>query len=682
MVIGFLYLIFVPGIVILRLVSVETLDISEKVLFSVGLSIAFLMFTGLAINELGKLAFGNPLSLDLLFFCINIALLLFTFGGNTSRNLKFAHLEKSKISKYLLSVLLSICLLLLGSYGIFLVNYSGNTLFILILILAISIIISLVFLKDKIIPSRYYPFLLLIIFICLLLFVSSAGYALVTPYITWLGDQWNEFYTFRLTGHFWDHMFYVPTVTTVSTYSMLSVTVLPVIFSTITGMDDSLLFKLLFPVVASFTAIGAYKLYQTQTDNKTAFLATFFLITIAASKGMGSSKQQIAELFYVLLFLLLLKKDFPPLKRNILLIIFGAALAISHYSLSYIFLFTTVALILILVLSKYKEGGKLQTFEIKSFFSFSLFFSTVAFSWYIFLNKSVIFNNLCEAIRTVIDDLDQFFNPMSRGTALQGLGFVETPTIFHKISSALFILTEIMLFFGFIQLLRSKKNSNFSVNYKIFATLNMGIIAINILLPRIADTFLMERFYQTSLIILAPLAVMGGKAVSEFVFRHRFQRLYVIFLVFSIFIPLFLFQTGFVYELTNSPSWSVSLCKHSTSQVELYRKFGCIDIYYVSGTEWLSNSISSEYALVYADKQAIGCELMAYTMIYTEGYAKPLSNVTQLKHGDFVYLNPSNTIGGTVFGEKYAWNISDIHFLHHLNKIYSNGGTEIYNNYY
>jgi uncharacterized membrane protein len=677
MVICFAYLLFVPGIVILKLLKLNTFDISDKILFSVGLSIAFLMFVGLAVNELGKLVTASPLSLDLLIFSINATLLLLALIGNVRNGSSLLHTGKTKISGCLFCILLSICLLILGSYGVFLVNYSGNNLFIFILVLAISIVVSLVFLKEKFIPSQYHPFLLLILFTCTLLFLSTAGYVLVTRYITGLGDQWNEYYTFRLTGQSWDSMFYVPSLATTSTYSMISVTILPVLFSNITGMDGSLLFKLLFPIATSFTAMGAYKLYRTQTDDKTAFLAAFFLITIAAFKGMGPSKQEIAQLFYVLLFLLLLRKDIPRFKRNVLLIIFGSALVISHYSLSYIFLFTMVVFVLILALLEYQRGGRIQT--IRLFLFFVLLFSTIMFSWYIFLNGSAIFNNLCETFRTVINDLNQFFNPASRGTALQGLGFVETPTIFHRISSALFILTEIFLVFGFIKLLRSKRDSGFSVEYKFFAAFNMGIIAVNILLPRIADTFLMERFYETTLIVLAPLAVIGGKALLEFVLKRRFQKFYTSVLVFSIFVPLFIFQTGFVYELTGVPNWSVSLSKHRTSQVELYRKFGCIDTYYASGAEWLSNSIPSAYTSVYADDLARRCELRAYAMIYT-GYVKSLSNVTQLKPGDFVYLNPSNTIGGTVIGEKYAWNVSTLQYLHKINLIYSNGGSEVYKN--
>lgn len=670
-VVCFLYLLFVPGIVILKLLALKTLDTSEKTLFSVGLSIAFLMFIGVAINELGKLAFLNPLSLNSLILSINTILLLIAFIGNRRTDSGSAHTPQLKLSRYLFPILLSISLLLLGSYGIFIVNYSGNNLFILLLILTISIIVPLVFLKEKVIPSNLYPFLLLTIFICTLFFVSS-GYSLITKYVTGNGDQWHEYYSFEITGHFWNSAFHVPDLAATSTYSMISVTILPVIFSTITEMDSSLLFKFLYPLIASFIAIGTYKLYKTQADNKTAFLATFFLITISVGKGMGPSKQEIAQLFYVLLFLLLLKKDISTSKRSILLIIFGAALVISHYSLSYIFLFTMVASVLIFVVLDYRKTGQIRTSQAKMPLTILLILLVMAFSWYIFLNGSAIFNNLIETKNTVSNNLNQFFNIESRGTALQGLGLVQTPTIYSRISSALFILTEFFVLIGFVKLLtHGNQTSKFSTEYTIFAALNMAIIAVSILLPRIADTFLMERFYQTTLILLAPLAVIGGRALLEFVLKHRFQKFYTIALVFAVFIPLFLFQTGFVYEVTRDESYSLPLGIYRWDAGRLYEYI--VTTQEVVGAQWIPQHANLSNISVYSDRAAISQVLRAYGLISSiQGYV--LSNTTEPASNALTYLADI-----TLISKGYVFDASVISpVFEKQDKIYSNGNCEIY----
>jgi uncharacterized membrane protein len=51
-VIGFIYLSFIPGLIIVKLLKLDELERLEIVLFSIGISVAFLMFAGLLINTL------------------------------------------------------------------------------------------------------------------------------------------------------------------------------------------------------------------------------------------------------------------------------------------------------------------------------------------------------------------------------------------------------------------------------------------------------------------------------------------------------------------------------------------------------------------------------------------------------------------------------------------------------
>jgi len=673
MVVCFLYLMFVPGIVILKLLALKNLDITEKILFSAGLSIAFLMFIGVVINEIAKLAFTSPLSLNFLIVSINTTMLLMSFIGARRGDSRLALPPQLKHSKLLFLILLSISLLLWGSYGIVVVNSSRNSFFILLLILAISIVISLVFLSERIIPSNFYPLILFIICICALFFVSS-NTALITRYVTGRGDQWIEYYAFKLTETkgFWDSAAVSSPYTPIlfPTYSMISVTILPTIFSTITGLDGSSILKLLYPLVVSFIALGTYKLYQTQTESKAAFLATFFLITTSVGKGWGSSKQEIAQLFYVSLFLLLFKKDISAAKRNVLFIIFSAGLVISHYALTYIFLLTILFAFLILALMNYRRTDRFSTSKIP--LTLVLIFLAITFSWYIFVNSSETFNLLNEEVNTVTSNLSEFFNPESRGTALQGLGFAETPTIFHRISSALFIFTEFLLVVGFIKLITSKnKTSKFSIEYKAIATLNIAIIATNILLPKIADTLLMSRFYQTTLIILAPLAVLGGKTIIELIPKPDFRKLYVPILVFMVFIPLFLFQTGFVYEVTKVRSWSLPLSMYRWDNLELYGYI--VNAQEVVGAQWLPKYANITNIFIYSDRVSQLNVLTGYGMI-ERGRIYYLSNTTRLTSNELIYLANVNLIN-----EGYIFNVSEISpILENQNKIYSNGECEIY----
>jgi len=663
---------FVPGISIIKLLQLNKLNTAERVLLSLGLSIAFLMLIGLFINEIGKLAFTNPLSLNILLLSINTAVLLISLMVIKHDDSSLLHFLQFKISEKVFSALLIISLSLLGFYGTLMVIVSGNSFPLLILIIASSISVSSVFISEKISP-KLYPWILLVVSFCMIFFASGT---LISKFIGGIGDGPIEFYAFRLTETrgFWDSaVTYSPYAWNLfPTYSMLSVTILPMFFSVITGADSSLIFNLIYPFITAFLALGAYKLYQTQTEDKVAFLAAFFFFTISFGKGFGSYKQQIAQLFYILLFLLLFKKDIPSSKKKILFIIFSAGLVISHYALTYIFLFIILLAFLILVFLERMKTGYFSIHQTKISLTLVLIFLTINLSWYIFVNSAATFNLLNEEVNTVISNLGQFFNLESRGTALQGLGFVETPTIFHNISRTFFITTEFLLIIGFFKLLTSKnKISKYSLEYKVIATINMTIIAINILLPRLADTLLMSRFYQTTLIILAPLAVLGGETIIKFIPRLNIRKFSVPILAFIVFIPLFLFQTGFIYEIAKVPNFSLALSMYRWNDLELYKHI--INTQEASGAMWLSRHVNTTNISVYSDAVSQFNVLTSYGMI-ERGRVHYLSNMTRPTSKEFIYIASLNLIS-----KGYIFNASEISpVVEFSDKIYSNGECEIY----
>jgi len=675
--VGFFYLMFIPGMAILKLLELRNLDSVEKALIAIGLSISFLMLISVMINEIGRLTLSNPLSLNLLLFCINSVVLLISIIATRRDRTILRLLPELKRTEWLLLILLIISFFALGSYGTFMVIDSGNSLLLLLLIVASSIAVSLALLFEKITSKPCTLMLILLVLsVCVVLFVTGT---LITKYVGGKGDEAIEFYAFRLTETkgFWDSTAvsspYVPNL--FPTYSMLSVTVLPMAFSVITGLDDSLIFKLIYPLVISFLALGTYKLYQTQTENKVAFLAAFFFFTISFGKGWGSYKQQIAQLFYILLFLLLFKKDFPSSKRNILFILLSIGLIISHYALTYIFLFIILLAFLILTLIKSSKTGYLSTIQTRIPLTLVLTFLTITFSWYVFVNASATFNLLNEEINTITSNLDQFFNLESRGTAIQGLGLIETPTIYHQISTALFIATEFLLVVGFLRLITSKnRDSKYSIEYKVIATINMAIIVMNILLPRLADTFLMSRFYQTTLIILAPMAILGGETIIRFLPMFNSRRLRVSILAIIIFVPLFLFQTGFVYEIAKVQNYSLALSMYRWDNITLYSYI--VDNQEVASAQWLAKNSNTASISIYSDDVSKFSVLTSYGMM-ERGRVHFLSNSTILASDEFIYLASVNLIS-----EGYIFNATEIGpIIEGQNKIYSNGESEICKGY-
>ena len=169
-VIGFCYLIFVPGAVILRLVKMREQSAVEALLFIVGLSLAFLMLLGLLLNTVSLLL---PVSLiSTLPFTIAISVLTLTLSWVIYARQKgqpSPPVVESVNSFPLRSF--AVCLLpLLSVVGAYLMNsYSQNIVLLLMLLILSTLPIVLVFNK---IPAKLYPLLIFSISLSLMYFSS------------------------------------------------------------------------------------------------------------------------------------------------------------------------------------------------------------------------------------------------------------------------------------------------------------------------------------------------------------------------------------------------------------------------------------------------------------------------------------------------------------------------------
>ena len=75
--VGFIYLAFVPGILLLRVFRIHNLSVIETVMYSSGLSITFVMLIGLLMNTFYPLVgIAEPLSTLPLLVTISVAVLI------------------------------------------------------------------------------------------------------------------------------------------------------------------------------------------------------------------------------------------------------------------------------------------------------------------------------------------------------------------------------------------------------------------------------------------------------------------------------------------------------------------------------------------------------------------------------------------------------------------------------
>lgn len=678
----FACLIFIPGTIILKALRLDELHLVEKVVFSVGFSIVFLMIVGLVINEIGG-SRARPLSELPLMLVLDGALIsMFVLGYLTNKEYKFPWITDLKLSPSITSAIPFALLPILSIVGAIWVNAYGDNRVLLFLIATIAVLFAFCALSEKVLPVKLYPFALFSIAIALLF-----HYSLISSYV--IGpDIQLEYYSFRVTQdaahwssvirNIWDY-----------TYgrfnSMISITILPTILSNLLNLNATWTLKIVYPIIFSFVPLSLYQLWQTFMGKKAAFVTTFFFMAQLTfyTDMLALAREMVAELFFVLLLFVLLNNKMKLVSRKLCFIIFSTGLVLSHYSMSYIFLFYILLVLILLFLVKRPS----TTITL----SMVAFFFGIMFSWYIFTSSSGAFTSLVTFGDNVYNDLGGFLSIESRGSGvMRGLGLESSPTPLNTASRIFAYATQFLILVGFIVEItgRTKKRARTpattSPEYMAFSTMNIALLALLILVPGLALTMRIERFYHILLFVLAPFCVLGAQKLVSFVSTSKTESKTIVLLL-VILIPYFLFQTSFIYEVTGSRSQSIPLSRNHMDRFLLFNNYGYIDEQSVSGVEWMSDHLNlSDTSITGAPLSA---DLISTTYVLTSygmyrGELDILSRNTVIRSGEAVYLSSYNVIDGKFRDSSGTLkNITDISsLLDKLNKLYSNGASEIYQN--
>jgi uncharacterized membrane protein len=556
--------------------------------------------------------------------------------------------------------------------GVFWVNVEGNNVLLLFMILAIALLFVISIFSKSMITSELYPFAILMMAIALL-FHSS----LISDYIASFGsDVPVEYFVFKATKNnaYWNSapaQYWGLEFGRIN--AMLSVTVLPTIYSIFLNMDPVWVFKVIFSLLFCFVPLGLYQMWQKYIDKKYAFISAFLFVAQETfyTEMLGLNRQIIAELFFVLLLFVILDKRMKQFSKIICFLIFSFGLVTSHYGISVIFLLI-LSFTLICLLTTKKHSKNITISMV-----FILF--VIMFSWYIFTSKSTIFDSIMEFGDHVYRQLGDFFNPTTRGPqVLRGLGIETPPTIWNAISRWFAYATEFLIVIGFVGLLTKHVKTRFETEIFIFTLFAMVFLFALILVPGLAQTMRMTRFYHVLLFFLAPLCVLGAEALINLMFKHE-KKLLIFVLLVIVLVPYFLFQSGFVFEVTKSDSWSIPLSGYRMNAVRLYGQLGYVDAFIVYGAQWLLENVDVENSVFYSDVVSQYWLLTMYSMIIKNKY--PLSNVTIIADGGVVYLNTLNVVKGVIPSERFSWYSSELTYIFDdLCIIYANGGSNVYLN--
>jgi len=697
--IGFIYLSFVPGILILKILKLHKLGTIETLLYTVGLSIATLMFVGLFMNTIYPL-FGvsGPISLVPLIITISAVVLVLCILSYL-RDKDFSNPNFIDVNDILSTPALFLCLIpFLSIFGAYLVNFHQNNIVLMFLIVIIALIALLIGF-DKFIPKNLYPLTVFIIAISL-----AYHRSLITMYV-WGWDIHYELYLCNLVemNSIWD-----PTMFG-NCNAMLSLVMLAPIYSIISNMDIIWVFKIIYPLLFSLVPLGLYRVFQKQTDNKSAFLSCFFFVSLFSFYGeiLGLARQEIAELFLVLLILLMINKDMAKIKSSFLFIVFGISLVVSHYGLSYIYMFCLISAWLILVFmdisvilsdnfhskfSRYKNEEfpcnplVLNTKDRTISSTFVLLFIVFALTWYMYVTSSSTFNSIIYIGDHVASSIStDFLNPK----AAEGLGIIlrETVSPLHSIGTKyIHLITQFFILVGVISLLLKRKETKFEGEYASFSIVNIVICFAAIAVPYFASSLNTTRLFHITLVILAPFCIIGEITIFKVlnrVFKTSWTDQSAIKIL-SVFLVIFLlFNTGFVFEVAKDHPRAVTLSQnwikeHGDKKAIAGSHASYVPEQNVVSLRWLSETINKEdikiYAGYYHHAQIVGYGMIPFGCIYG------LSNMSKIRRGMYVYLGYLNVVEGIVVStEGSYYNTTEIYpLLNTTNEIYTNGGSEIY----
>jgi uncharacterized membrane protein len=719
---SFTLLMIIPGLLTMLMLKIRLTNFWEYMVHTVCLSLAFMIFGGLFLNGiLPIIGIKQPLSFFPLLVGFDLIWLLFWFIAyirNKDIRLYTQTPRLNQTSKIML--LLAIIFPIPSIIGATILNNNGSNFLTLIMLCSIAVYVFLIIKLQKKYNKQLYPWIIYLLGLSLLLMYSWRSWHI----LGW--DINREYLVFQLTNlsKYWDLQ------ALNNAYNLcLSITILPTIFSTFLNINTEYIYKLIFPIIFSIVPVINYLLARKILDNSYAFLSSLFFISQIwfFEQIPALARQEISLIFFAEVLLLAFDQKLNQRTRKILLVIMGSLIILSHYSTAYIWMAIMIIYLLVAYLAKFFIAKSLRPYFSLKYIVFMIF---IAFFWESqlavvsesftslisntvknitqefsadMINKGIdrlTFKNL--AINT---DQNVYQNFIAMTIDYQDRGFLLYPeetyadyspkaifsdTIqpltssklnivvgyFFKISKI--ILVNLIPFIGIYFLLKkylrldiNKKlfNSfiNRNIHYLLLSVCTLPLISLIIFIPLLKIEYDITRLYIQSLIILAPLTILGGRTlISKFCSNTLSYS--VLGIVLGCF---FLYSTGIVNQIIGGSSFL-----HLNNFGEQFDKY-YITQKDIQSAQWLSSKRTISYP-VYADEVA-GLRLASFgSMIDFKFDILP----STIEVPSYVYLSQTNVQKNKVYKRfeiDFLAYTTPLDFLDsNKSLIYNNGGSRIY----
>lgn len=684
--VGFIYLTFLPGFAILRILKFNMSKLIDVFLYSIGLSLFFLMLIGVIINFLYRFI-GIEKPFTEIFLILNISaavssLFILNYIQNSKGIFYISYDPKFLFSP---STLILLLLPILAVIGTFLVNSNKNNFLLLALIFILACLILLIAFSNFI-PTNVFPLAIFVVSISLLF-----HYSLISRYLCgW--DVFTEYYYSKLviTNSYWDYT--IPH----NVNAMLSTNILLPIYSILLNIDLILVIKVICPLIFALVPVVLYRIFQSQFNHIIAYLSSYFFVSLFVffTEMLALVRQQFAEFFLVLLVLLMVDDKIDKVNRTILAILFSFSLIVSHYGLSYIYLSFFIFLLIIYLFSKIPTSMISKNMYIQCLFSndkknlisssFIILFVVFSLAYYIYVSNSSQFFNITKLLNHMFSSIFSEF--LSHSTGVSVIAKSED-TLLYSLWKILILLSQIFISIGIIESVINFNKYKLNTEFYFFSLINYCMLLCAVFFPYLSEFFNLARTYHISLIFLSPFCITGGISV----FNRIFNAIKVPFSLnrslkmVSIFLFIFLlFNTKFIFAIANDKCTSISLAQNTINDAKISDKLTFYSQYHPEGeilnAEWLSKNRNTNVA-IYSDIASAYTVLTGYIMPYGLGL-NFLAPHTKISTSSYIYLGYSNVHYGAIYYPTETnsyFNCTDISsILNESNLIYSNNDSCTY----
>lgn len=708
------FLVFIPGLLIMLMLKIRKLGIWEYLVYTIGLSIAFLMFGGLAVNWILPWLHitDKPLSLIPLLISFDILLSIFGFiaykrNRDLSFDLKFPKL--SLLNKFFFVI--PIFFPILSILGATTLNNGGQNYITMIMIGGIAVFVLLIVLFRNKLNEHVFPYSILFISIALLLMYSLRSWHI----IGWDINQELVVFQTTLFHQKWN-MNYFPG----QPYNAcLSITILPTIFSKFINISNEYILKLIFNILFAFVPVAIYILIKKYFNKISAFFsAFFFMCQVWFYEQMPAiTRQEIGVFFYVIVLVVLLDNNLKKHTKIFLLYFFSAGLIVSHYSTAYIWL---VQVGLVIISSYFFTFLRIHNFKL-NFIKPSMLIILVILLllWEVVITQS--FSGSYRIIANSKDHLLDAFLPAklenSIETVLYGTPSVNTnENILIKYNEAAerstknnyqlyskfsyedyypyaindkiifksklpYFLSDTILFlskiskaissylllytgFGVLFILHIRKKIILDTDFVLLTLSSFSLVLLMLVMPNLQANYNFTRLYMQALVLASILPLISADLIFKYI--NKYQSL----ILSTIFITAFIFTVGFIEQFTGG-----------YARTTLYKQDGTFDKFYiydaeVKSAEWLSKKHGKNYP-IFADILA-GMRLSTYSKLKSNPDVFP-NSISLDGYIYMSYLNVNREYGFTTFdNNSIVFNYPTKFINREKNLIYNNGGSIIF----